>query len=292
MDEQTGGRRRRQGLAIAIVASVVLGVVVCSVGLVLANRGEDPERTPSLAVVSPLPIPMIVSSDDLDVAGADLPARVAKAAERLAETVEAGEKVYEAARPTAPRPALRRLRTALDEATDALGHEGVGDTPTKRLKALKTLRTNILDAASEITDVRDVPGSELPEGKTTATVTPGGTGATPSPDDTSDSTGPSISHGGTSGGSGDGKTGGTGDGDDDGGNDDGDDNDGGKDGGENGEDEPQPTTPAPGPTVTVSPSPSRSATSDPSPPAPAASVSSPGSSLNPAPPPAASPAVS
>ncbi|WP_123814753.1 hypothetical protein [Myceligenerans xiligouense] len=167
-------RRRRPVIATGVSALVT--ALVCGGGLALAGRGGDPAPAAG-AAVSPLPIPMIMSVDDLEgVDPQDLPGGLERSTARLAEAVRAGEQVYEAARPTAAPRALERLRAALDEATAALEEEPARDATakqqTKRLRTLDGLRTKILDAAARITAVRTVPGSELPPGTTTAVVAP------------------------------------------------------------------------------------------------------------------------
>ncbi|WP_460708852.1 hypothetical protein [Myceligenerans halotolerans] len=257
---------------IATSVSALVAAVVCGGGLALANRGDDSGPTAAAAAVSPLPIPMIMSVDDLEgVDPQDLPGSLKRATARLAEAVRAGEDVYAAARPTASSGALEQLRAALDEASEALDdpldRDATEKQQTRRLATLDGLRTKILDAAARITAVRTVPGSELPPGTTTAAVAPDDT-VGPADDDTTgpagespggdtvadgpDSPDPGGSGSGGSGGSGSGGSGGSG-GTGDGGTGGGDPDDGDGDGSD-GDDDPG-TTPAPTPSPAPEPSP-------------------------------------
>ncbi|GAA1868824.1 hypothetical protein [Myceligenerans crystallogenes] len=258
-------RGRRQ--AIITAACVVAAAVVCGGGVALLDFGDDGRDLPGGSVVTALPFPPIVTADDVAATSRRLADRLAVAADRLSETVVAGEKVHAAARGAAPRADLERLRAALDTASAVLANELHDDATkrerTDRLKTLDELRTRILDAADAITDVRLVPAAELPEG--TTTIVPEAAGPVPDeperdPDLAVGAGDGAGDAGGDTGGSGE-PTAGTGD------------LDGGKGGSGTGSEpgagaEPGPeetSTPDPDPSPTPEPEPTPSATQAPTP---------------------------
>lgn len=171
--------RRRPVLVTGM--SVFVGAVVCAGGLALMTAQEEPDRKRSESVVTPMPIPMLVSADDVRVSEKDqnLDDRMKKAAKRLSDAIGAGEQVYEAARASSsPAPALARLRAALDQATVVLDRELGSDATSAerraRVAALDEQRGRILDASARLTEVRSVPADELPEGTSTVVAEPPG----------------------------------------------------------------------------------------------------------------------
>lgn len=256
----------RRSLVLAISVCVLVAVVFCAGGIALVTMNDTPERVPSSSSLTLPPLPWIVVGDGQAVENSDLEVRLREETERLAETIEAGEKVYAAARRSAPASDLKRLRVALDAAADALERELDEDADErareKRIDQLKKLRARVLEAAAEITEVRTVPEAELPSGTTAVAADdgsmPGGDGSHPRGGGAT--SGGDIdrgSSGGDRGGSGNdggGSGGGSGPGDDDG-----DDEDGGEEPTEPTEPTATPSTPPPSsPSPTASPSSSSS----------------------------------
>ncbi|MBO0608346.1 hypothetical protein [Myceligenerans salitolerans] len=277
---------------IATSVSALVAALVCGGGLALAHRGDASGPTGAAGTASPLPIPMIMSVEDLEgVDPHDLPGSLERATVRLAEAVRAGEGVYVAARPTAPPRALERLRTALDEASAALeekpGRDATAKQLTSRVEALDGLRAKILDAAARITAVRTVPSSELPPGTTTL-VAPDDDGLVLADDGTAEPTGGTSggdtvradgSEGSGSNGSGSGSgtgSGSGGSGSGSGGSGSGDSGGSGGSGsggnGGNGADDDPAATPTPTPTPTPAPSPAPSSPSPTPAPSPTSSL--------------------